>query len=369
MNFELTQIGTVSSDFEEPADPDEMRDRESTIVVADEFADGLYRIEDDDSLVVLFYLHESGEYDLRAPRRYGVERGTFACRSPHRPSPIGSTTVELLERDGPRLRVAGLDAIDGTPVLDIKPYAPSIDRPAIGDADDRRERPRGAIEGYVRARDREALLLEAGEIHGHFCPYLALGVMAGVHARRELGVVDAGDGMEDVVAIVETNSCFADGVQVATGCTFGNNALVYRDYGKTAVTLVDRERPGEGVRVHVKEREDPLESEYPEAAELFDRVVADRDATPEERERFGEVWADVAFDLIDRSVFDVCDVETGVAVDLPEYAPIFEDATCAECGEQVMVPKVVERDGETLCRACADAPYHQLDGRGLNRIG
>jgi formylmethanofuran dehydrogenase subunit E len=366
MDFELTQIGTVDSDFEEPGDPDEMRDRESTIVVEEAFVDGLYRIEDNDYLVVLFYIHEAGEYDLRAPRRYGVERGTFACRSPHRPSPIGSTTVELLERDGRRLRVAGLDAIDGTPVLDVKPYAPSIDRPALGDEDERREHPRGGIEGYVRASDREGILLEAGQIHGHFCPYLALGVMAGVHAQQELGV--AGEGMEDVVAVVETNSCFADGVQVATGCTFGNNALVYRDYGKTAVTLVDREDPENGVRIHVKERENLIESEYPEASDLFDRVVADRDATAEERERFGEAWAEVAFDLIGRPIFDLCDVETGVTVDLPAYAPIFEDARCAECGEQVMAPKVVERDGETLCRVCADAPYYQLDGRGLTRI-
>lgn len=368
MDFDLTRIGTVRSDFQEPADPDEMRDHESTIVVDEAFADGLYRIEDNDHLVVLFYLHESGEYTLRAPRRYGVERGTFACRSPHRPSPLGSTTVELLERDGRRLRVAGLDAIDGTPVLDLKPYAPSLDRPSLAEEDDRRENPRGHIERFVRARDREALLLEAGEIHGHFCPYLALGVMAGVHAQRELGVAGASDGMEDVVAVVETNSCFADGVQVATGCSFGNNALVYRDYGKTAVTLAHRDHPDDGVRIHVKERENPIESYYPDAAERFERVVADRDATAEERERFAETWAAVAFDLLDRPIMDLCDVETDVSVDLPEYAPIFEDAMCADCGEQVMAPKTVERDGETLCRSCADAPYHQLDGRGLSRI-
>jgi formylmethanofuran dehydrogenase subunit E len=251
-------------------------------------------------------------------------------------------------------------------VLDIKPYAPSLDRPPLVDEDDRREHPRGQIEQYVRARDREALLLEAGEIHGHVCPYLALGVMAGVHAQQELGA--ASSGMEDVVAVVETNSCFADGVQVATGCTFGNNALLYRDYGKTAVTLVSRDDPEAGVRVHVNEREGIVERDYPEAHELFERVVAERDATPEERERFGEAWAAVAFDLLVRPITDVCDVEAGVSVDFPDYAPIFEDARCEACGEQVMAPKAVKRDGETLCRPCADAPYYQLDGRGIERI-
>ena len=366
MEFDLTRIGTVRSDFVERADPDEMRAHESRIVVEEAFEEGLYRIEDNDYVTILFYLHESDDYTLRGPRRYGVERGTFACRSPNRPSPIGSTTVELLERDGLELRVNGLDAIDGTPVLDIKPYAPSLDRPPLADEDDRREHPRGHIEEYVRAGDREALLLEAGVIHGHFCPYLALGVMAGIHAQRELGA--ASTGMEDVVAVVETNSCFADGVQVATSCTFGNNALVYRDYGKTAVTLVSREEPDSGVRLHVKEREEFIERDYPEAQNLFDRVVAERNGTPEERERLSEAWAEVAFDLIDRPITDLCDVETNVQVDLPEYAPIFEDVVCASCGEQVMAPKAVERDGQTLCRACADAPFHQLDGRGLRRI-
>ncbi|MFQ3285937.1 tRNA (N6-threonylcarbamoyladenosine(37)-N6)-methyltransferase TrmO, partial [Natronomonas sp.] len=122
MNFNVTQIGTVHSDFEEPADPDEMRDAESTILVDAEYADALYRIEDNNHLTIVFYIHEAEEPTLRGPRRYGVERGTFACRSPNRPSPIGTTTVELLERDGLELRVHGLDAIDGTPVLDIKPF-------------------------------------------------------------------------------------------------------------------------------------------------------------------------------------------------------------------------------------------------------
>lgn len=364
MTFDFTRIGTVRSEFDQPADPATMRKHESRIILDPEFADGLTGINDNDVLTILFYLHESEGYDLVAPRRDGIERGTFACRSPHRPSPIGSTTVELVERDGHELRVTGLDAIDGTPVLDIKPYAASLDRPPLSASDDRREDPRGRIEGYIRDRAPEALLLEAGEVHGHFCPYLALGVMAGAHAIRKLGVTSTG--MEDVVAVLETNSCFADGVQVATGCTLGNNALIYRDYGKTAVTLVSRENPEEGVRLHVKERKGTLERDYPEAHELFERVVAERDATPEERERFSEAWAAVAFDLLERPVPDLFDVETDVAVELPEHAPIFEDTTCAACGEQVMAPKAVEQDGRTLCRACAVAPFGQLDGSGLN---
>ncbi|AWB26293.1 tRNA (N6-threonylcarbamoyladenosine(37)-N6)-methyltransferase TrmO [Halococcoides cellulosivorans] len=360
----ITQIGTVHSAFDEPSDPETMRERESTIVIDEAYSDGLYRIEDSDHLVVVFYIHEADAPTLRGPRRYGVERGTFASRSPHRPSPIGTTTVELLERDGRELLVRGLDAIDGTPVLDLKPYAPSLDRPTR--ETDRRADPRGHVERAIADRDREAVLLEAGGIHGHYCPYLALGVMAGVHAMRELGATS--DGFEDLIAVTETNSCFADGVQVATGCTVGNNALVYRDLGKTAMTLVRRSAPDAGVRVHVKEREAIVERDYPEANALFERVIADGEGTDADRERLAERWAEVAFDLLDRPIGELCDIQTGVAVDLPDPAPIYEDAICAACGESVMAPKTVERDAERFCRACAGAEYHQLDGRGCSWI-
>lgn len=365
MEFELTQIGTVSSEFDHPADPDAMRDRESSIVVDPEYAAGLYRIEDGDHLNVVFYVHEADEPTLRGPRRYGVERGTFACRSPNRPSPIGTTTVELLERDGRELRVAGLDAIDGTPVLDIKPYAPSLDRPDESD-DDRRDAPRAAVERAIRNRDREALLRRAGAVHGHYCPSLAAGVMAGVQAMRELSATSAG--AENLLAVVETNSCFADGVQLVTGCTIGNGALVYRDVGKTAMTLVTREAPDDGVRIRVTEREPVAKRDHPEASEPFETVAADRTGTPGDRERLGKHRREAAFDLIDRPVFDLCAVKTGVTVDLPDEAPAYEDTTCADCGESVAARKAVERDGEPCCRDCTDASFPQLDGRGLSRV-
>jgi formylmethanofuran dehydrogenase subunit E len=356
-------IGTIHSDFAEPGDPDEMRKHESTIIVDGAYEDGLHRIEQNDHLVIIFHIHEAGDYTLKGPRLYGEDRGTFACRSPHRPNPIGVTTVELLERDGRELRVSGLDAIEQTPVLDIKPHASALDCPSRAAEDDRRENPRERIERSVRDRDLESLLLGAGELHGHFCPFLSLGVMAGVFAQRELGL--ASDGMEDVVAVVETNNCFADGVQYVTGCTLGNNALVYRDYGKTAVTLAERGTPG--VRIRVTDRERVLER-YPEAADLFRKVLANRDATDAERRQFDEAWPRVSFDLIGRPLKEFCDVETGVDLDLPEYAPVHEDRQCADCGEQVMASKAVDQDGEPYCVPCAGAEYLQLDGRGLHTV-
>jgi len=98
-----------------------------------------------------------------------------------------------------------------------------------------KENPREEIEKLIQKGDLEALLRKAAELHGHFCSYLTYGVKAGYIAVKEMGLKNAG--MEEIVAIVETNNCFSDGIQIITGCTFGNNALIYKDVGKTAVTL------------------------------------------------------------------------------------------------------------------------------------
>ncbi len=128
MMLEVRKIGEVKSRFKEPGDPYEMRQYESEIIIETEFVDGLYKIEDYKHLQIIFHFHQSVGYKLIGPRRYGPERGVFASRSPKRPSPIAVTTVELIERKDNVLRVKGLDAIDGTPVLDIKPYSHEIDK-------------------------------------------------------------------------------------------------------------------------------------------------------------------------------------------------------------------------------------------------
>jgi len=104
-----------------------MRKERSTIVINEEYEDGLYRIEDSEYLQVIFYFDRSQGYELIAERRKGGVRGVFASRTPGRPSPIGVTVVELVQRRGRELEVKGLDALDGTPVIDIKPYVPVFD--------------------------------------------------------------------------------------------------------------------------------------------------------------------------------------------------------------------------------------------------
>ena len=125
--YEIKEIAKVKSKYKEPVGPEKMKEHESTIIIKPEYEEGLYAIEKNDYLQIIFYLHKSRGYTLKGPRRHGKIRGLFASRSPHRPSPLGITTVKLIAREGNKLLVKGLDAIDGTPVVDIKPYSSLMD--------------------------------------------------------------------------------------------------------------------------------------------------------------------------------------------------------------------------------------------------
>jgi tRNA-Thr(GGU) m(6)t(6)A37 methyltransferase TsaA len=131
--MELRPIGVVRGPRVEPTD-DNWGEVESAIVLDAALADGLRGIEAFSHALVLFFMHEA-TFDpatdlVRRPRGRAdmPETGIFAQRAKHRPNPIGVTAVRIAGRDGNVVRVRGLDAIDGTPVLDIKPYVPAFDR-------------------------------------------------------------------------------------------------------------------------------------------------------------------------------------------------------------------------------------------------
>jgi tRNA-Thr(GGU) m(6)t(6)A37 methyltransferase TsaA len=103
------------------------------IEVDDRWAQALTGTETCSHLLVLYWMHEARrDLVLQAPRHYGAPRGTFALRSPVRPNPIAASVVRLLKVEGTRLSVVGLDCLDGTPLIDLKPYFASVD--AVPDA-------------------------------------------------------------------------------------------------------------------------------------------------------------------------------------------------------------------------------------------
>lgn len=126
--IEFTPIGYVENDYLEPEYKEEVYQKVSKIILRKDLADGLYRVEELEKLYILFYFSKSEGYKLIHRRRYdGEMSGVFASRSPFRPNGIGLTIVELLKVEGNVLHVKGLDAINGTPVLDIKPYIKELE--------------------------------------------------------------------------------------------------------------------------------------------------------------------------------------------------------------------------------------------------
>ena len=129
--FSMRHIGYVRSPYQDskeiPKGFGTRHDAEGVLELEPEFEPGLMDIEGFSHLFVIWAFHESDGFELfGTPPIDDRPHGVFATRSPRRPNPIGLTVVELLSREGARLRVRGVDMLDGTPILDIKPYLSSV---------------------------------------------------------------------------------------------------------------------------------------------------------------------------------------------------------------------------------------------------
>jgi tRNA-Thr(GGU) m(6)t(6)A37 methyltransferase TsaA len=130
-DIHFTPIGFVRSAFTNTVDIPKglgaQHEAEGVLDILPELEAGLADIEGFSHLYVIWIFDRSGGSELVAyPPSDDRPHGVFATRSPQRPNPIGLTVVRLLGRDGPRLRVKGIDMLDGTPIVDIKPYLSSI---------------------------------------------------------------------------------------------------------------------------------------------------------------------------------------------------------------------------------------------------
>lgn len=127
--IEYTPIGIIHSPHKESAPRQPREDDESGDFVVEllpEFQSALRDLESFNYVIVLFHIHRAGEYRgstiAHPPMLNGRSVGLFASRSPHRPNPIGLDIARILKISGGKIYTSGLSAIDGTPVLDIKPY-------------------------------------------------------------------------------------------------------------------------------------------------------------------------------------------------------------------------------------------------------
>jgi len=184
--------------------------------------------------------------------------------------------------------------------------------------------------------------LEVVEFHGHACPGLAFGYRVTKLALRELGIDRSED--EELVAVVENNSCAVDAIQAMAGCTFGKGNLIFNDYGKQVYTFIKRSS-GEAVRVAVDWQPSP---ESPEVEEAWGRFMSG-ERTPEvmalvQARKAAKMKEILAAD--DRDLFKVSRPD----ISMPAPATIYQTMTCSKCGEKVMESRVVD----SLCVPCSE---------------
>ncbi len=129
-NITLRPIGFVRNSVKEPRFGG-FADEISEIIVDEKFTEALDGIEDYSHVIIVYWMDKVKGHVIKHQPQGNPNVpvvGIFACRCPQRPNPVGMTTVRLLERRGNRIKVKGLDVLDGTPVIDIKPYWPQYDR-------------------------------------------------------------------------------------------------------------------------------------------------------------------------------------------------------------------------------------------------
>lgn len=127
-------IGVIHSPFKEapgtPIQPPSAEGIRGTVEIAPEYVDGIRDLEGFSHIILIYHFHLTQGYALEVtPFMDEVPRGLFATRAPRRPNPIGLSVVRLIKVEGVTLYIEGVDIVDGTPLLDIKPYVPQFDAP------------------------------------------------------------------------------------------------------------------------------------------------------------------------------------------------------------------------------------------------
>jgi len=132
MEFRITPIGTIHTPFDDlegmPIQPTGAASVQGTIVMDKEYEQGLNDLEGFSHIILLYHFHRSKGYKLMVkPFLDDNKRGLFSTRAPKRPNPIGLSIVRLMKRDGNKLYIKDIDVLNGTPLIDIKPYVPGFD--------------------------------------------------------------------------------------------------------------------------------------------------------------------------------------------------------------------------------------------------
>jgi len=179
--------------------------------------------------------------------------------------------------------------------------------------------------------------------HGHSCPGLVIGIRAAELALQKLAQADR----DDLVAVVETDMCGVDAIQLLTGCTFGKGNLIHKDYGKTAFSFYDRSK---NVGFRALLRPDLSGDAGSELRSLVKKVEAGT-ANEEERVRYHRLRDELQERYMNADLEEMF-IVTEPPLPVPKPARILSSLKCEACGEMTMESRTRRFDGKTLCWPC-----------------
>lgn len=224
---------------------------ESCLAIREDLTEGLIGLEHFSHLHIVYRQHRREEWKKRANIPEGQEiltmplmgepscKGIYTSRSPARPSGMGSCIVELLRHEGNKLYVRGLDAVDGTPILDLKIYIPRYDCFPLADAP-------------LHWCQKTEMLTTSRLMHWDTMNVaLTLGLRAGQLALHKLGVTRG----ETKRAVVHGGSFFGQGVEAVTGCSVIHGTMDFVEKPKSLTDwFVRLEANGKSVEIRVKDQ-------------------------------------------------------------------------------------------------------------------
>jgi len=186
---------------------------------------------------------------------------------------------------------------------------------------------------------------EVVAFHGHSCPGLALGYRVALAALKAIGMKKSSED-EELVAVVENDSCAVDAIQVVTGCTFGKGNLIYKDYGKQGYTFLKRPS-GTALRISI---DFLFAEESGEEKEMWLRYVRG-DRSQEVLKAVHDRKAKKTMAILEASESMLMKI-TRVNVPLPPEARIYQSITCEICGEKAAEPRARIKSGKIVCIPC-----------------
>jgi len=189
-------------------------------------------------------------------------------------------------------------------------------------------------------------LKDVVEFHGHICPGLALGYRVSKFIIKEF---DKKALDEEIVAIVENNSCAVDAIQVMTGCTFGKGNLIFKDYGRQVYTFVKRPY-GEGIRISVYWKSPDETEKEKQMWERYKSGDRSKEVVQVIHKRKSKK-IEAILKAKDKKLFRIIKEK----VNLPAEAGIYPSILCELCGEKVMEPRARVKNGQIVCIPCQES--------------